>query len=207
MGDVESYKDPLEYTKIAANTFSRKEENEDRVSMNAYEILESICEQWGMRVMLSDGYFRFYQVNAYEDEATTKYERLYERTSGGFSADTTFTGYSVDVLNTNFPYVEAGGQFQWFAPLKNDNANYNGIGFATDSTYGNLIATEKLGTALARNLTLLNQSGYISLTEAGNLGVGILTPNTGLDIYNGTSAYLWLHTANSGITGTDGYFR
>jgi hypothetical protein len=119
MGDVESYKDPLEYTKIAANTFSRKEENEDRVSMNAYEILESICEQWGMRVMLSDGYFRFYQVNAYEDEATTKYERFYERTSGGFSADTTFTGYSVDVLNTNFPYVEAGGQFQWFAPLKN----------------------------------------------------------------------------------------
>lgn len=119
MGDVESYKDPLEYTKIAANTFSRKEENEKRVSMNAYEILESICEQWGMRVMLSDGYFRFYQVNAYEDEATTKYERFYERTSGGFSADTTFTGYSVDVLNTNFPYVEAGGQFQWFAPLKN----------------------------------------------------------------------------------------
>lgn len=119
MGDVESYKDPLEYTKIAANTFSRKEENEKRVSMNAYEILESICEQWGMRVMLSDGFFRFYQVNAYEDEATTKYERFYERTSGGFSADTTFTGYSVDVLNTNFPYVEAGGQFQWFAPLKN----------------------------------------------------------------------------------------
>ncbi len=37
--------------------------------MNAYEILESICEQWGMRVMLSDGIFRFYQVNAYEDEA------------------------------------------------------------------------------------------------------------------------------------------
>lgn len=88
--------------------------------------------------------------------------------------------------------------------LKNDNANYNGIGFGTDSTYGNLIATEKLGTAPARNLTLINQSGFISLTEAGNLGVGLLTPNTGLDIYNGTSSYLWLHTANSGVGGTDG---
>ena len=119
MDGVESYKDPLEYTKIAANTFSVKEENEKRVSMTAYEILEAICEQWGMRVMLSEGYFRFYQVNIYEDEATTKYERFYERSTGGFSGDAIFDGFSVDVLNTNFPYVQSGGQFQWFAPLKN----------------------------------------------------------------------------------------
>jgi hypothetical protein len=111
-------------------------------------------------------------------------------------------------VNTSVPNATIGANAAldsgYSLLLKNDNANYNGIGFGTDSTYGNLIATEKLGTALARNLTLLNQSGYISLTEAGNLGLGILTPNTGLDIYNGTSAYLWLHTANSGITGTDG---
>ena len=111
-------------------------------------------------------------------------------------------------VNTSVPNATIGANAAtdsgYSLLLKNDNANYNGIGFATDSTYGNLIATEKLGTALTRNLTLLNQSGYISLTEAGNLGVNILTPNTGLDIYNGTSAYLWLHTANSGITGTDG---
>lgn len=119
MGAVTDIKDPLEYSKIAANAFSVKEENEERVSMNAYEILETICEQWGMRVMLSDGYFRFYQVNAYEDEGTDKYERLYERSAGGQTGTFEFTGYSVDVLNTNFPYVEAGGQFQWFAPLKN----------------------------------------------------------------------------------------
>jgi hypothetical protein len=119
MGDVESYKDPLLYSATGAVIFSVKEENKENEPLSCYKALETICEQWGMRVMLSDGYFRFYQVNAYEDEATTKYERLYERTSGGFTADTTFTGYSVDVLNTNFPYVEAGGQFQWFAPLKN----------------------------------------------------------------------------------------
>ena len=111
-------------------------------------------------------------------------------------------------VNTSFPNAtigaNAGIDSGYSLLLKNDNANYNGIGFATDSTYGNLIATEKLGTALTRNLTLLNQSGYVSLTEAGNFGVNILNPNTGLDIYNGTSAYLWLHTANSGITGTDG---
>jgi hypothetical protein len=111
-------------------------------------------------------------------------------------------------VNTTVPNAtigaNAGTDSGYSLLLKNDNANYNGIGFGTDSTYGNLIATEKLGTAPARNLTFLNQSGYISITEVGNLGVNILNPNTGLDIYNGTSAYLWLHTANSGITGTDG---
>jgi hypothetical protein len=111
-------------------------------------------------------------------------------------------------VNTTVPNATIGANANtdsgYSLLLKNDNANYNGIGFATSSTYGNVIGTEKLGTAPARNLTLLNQSGYISITEVGNLGVNILNPNTGLDIYNGTSAYLWLHTANSGITGTDG---
>jgi hypothetical protein len=111
-------------------------------------------------------------------------------------------------VNTTVPNAtigaNAGTDSGYSLLLKNDNANYNGIGFGTDSTYGNLLSTEKLGTAPARNLTLLNQSGYISITEVGNLGVNILNPNTGLDIYNGTSAFLWLHTANSGITGTDG---
>ena len=118
MGDVESYKDPLLYSATGAVIFSKKEENEEYEPLSCYKALEVICEQWGMRVMLSEGYFRFYQVNSYEDEATPKYERFYERTSGGFSGDTSFTGYSVDVLNTNFPYVQQGGQFQWFAPLK-----------------------------------------------------------------------------------------
>jgi hypothetical protein len=111
-------------------------------------------------------------------------------------------------VNTSVPNATIGANAAldsgYSLLLKNDNTNYNGIGFGTDSTYGNLLATEKLGTAPARNLTLLNQSGYISITEVGNLGVNILNPNTGLDIYNGTSAFLWLHTANSGITGTDG---
>lgn len=119
MGAIEDYKDPLEYSRIAANTFVNKEENETLVSKNAYEILEAICEQWGLRIMLSEGYFRIYQVNIYDDEPTEKYERLYDRTSGGFSGAIEFNGYSVDVINNAFPHVETGGQFQWFAPVKN----------------------------------------------------------------------------------------
>jgi hypothetical protein len=88
--------------------------------------------------------------------------------------------------------------------IKTGASNYNGIGIAIDSTYGNTIETAKLGTASARNLTLLNQTGFISLTEAGNLGVNILTPNFGIDIYNSTQSQLWLHNAASGLTATDG---
>jgi hypothetical protein len=120
-----------------------------------------------------------------------------------YDASTNRLGVNTSVPNATIG-ANAGTDSGYSLLLKNDNANYNGIGFGTDSTYGNLISTEKLGTAPARNLTLLNQSGYISITELGNLGVNILSPNTGLDIYNGTSAFLWLHTANSGITGTDG---
>jgi hypothetical protein len=120
-----------------------------------------------------------------------------------YDASTNRLGVNTSVPNATIG-ANAGIDSGYSLLLKSDNANYNGIGFGTDSTYGNLISTEKLGTALARNLTLLNQSGFVSLTEAGNLGLGLLTPNTGLDIYNGSNAYLWLHTATSGVSGTDG---
>jgi hypothetical protein len=91
--------------------------------------------------------------------------------------------------------------------IKSGSSNYNGIGLATDSTYGNLISTEKLGTALARNLTLLNQSGFVSLKENGNFGVNTLNPavsGTGVDIYGSGNVGLRFHTGTSGTTVSDG---
>jgi len=123
--------------------------------------------------------------------------------SFNYDASTNRLGVNTTVPNATIG-ANAATDSGYSLLLKNDNANYNGIGFATTSTYGNVIGTEKLGTAPARNLTLLNQSGYISITEVGNLGVNILNPNAGIDIYNSTSSQLWLHTANSGISATDG---
>ena len=91
--------------------------------------------------------------------------------------------------------------------IKTGSSNYNGIGVSIDSTYGNLISTEKLGSAIARNLTLLNQSGFVSLKENGNFGVNTLNPavsGTGVDIYGSTSVGLRFHTATSGTTVSDG---
>ena len=123
--------------------------------------------------------------------------------SFNYDASTNRLGVNTSVPNATIG-ANAATDSGYSLLLKNDNANYNGIGFATTSTYGNVIGTEKLGTAPARNLTLLNQSGYISLTEVGNLGVGILTPNTGIDIYHATQSQLWLHNNATGVTSTDG---
>jgi len=95
---------------------------------------------------------------------------------------------------------------------KTADANYNGIGIGFDATYGNLFQTEKLGSAAAANLTLLNQSGYISVTEGGNVGINILSANPstsgpggiGLDIYASTTAAIGFKNATSGLTSSDG---
>jgi hypothetical protein len=111
-------------------------------------------------------------------------------------------------VNTSVPNATIGANANtdggYSLLLKNGNANYNSIGFSTDSTYGNMITADRVGAASSRNLTLYNYAGYISLTEAGNLGVGILTPNTGVDIYNSTTSQLWLHNAATGVTSNDG---
>ena len=114
-------------------------------------------------------------------------------------------------VNTTNPNATIGGNSALDAGygllIKTGAANYNGIGIAIDSTYGNLISTEKLGTATARNLTLLNQSGFVSLKENGNFGVNTLNPSvsgTGIDVYSSTSTGIRFHTATSGTTVTDG---
>jgi hypothetical protein len=111
-------------------------------------------------------------------------------------------------VNTSVPNATIGANAAldsgYSLLLKSDNANYNSIGFATDSTYGNMIQADRTGAAPSRNLTLYNFAGFISLTEAGNLGIGLLVPNNGIDIYHATQSQLWLHNAATGVTSTDG---
>jgi hypothetical protein len=111
-------------------------------------------------------------------------------------------------VNTTVPNAtigaNAGVDSGYSLLLKSDNANYNSIGFGTDSTYGNLIQADRFGSAPSRNLTLYNYGGFMSLTEAGNLGIGLLVPNNGIDIYHATQSQLWLHNAATGVSSTDG---
>jgi predicted heme/steroid binding protein len=136
---------------------------------------------------------------AYFDGTTS----ITSENSFNYDASTNRLGVNTTVPNATIG-ANAGTDSGYSLLLKNDNANYNSIGFGTDSTYGNLIQADRTGAAPSRNLTLYNYAGFISLTEAGNLGVGLLTPNTGIDIYNSTTSSLWLHNDATGVTGTDG---
>jgi hypothetical protein len=173
MGDVTNAKDPLLYSATGAVVFSRKEQNQEETPLSCYKALETICEQWGMRIMLSEGYFRLYQVNAYEDEATPKYERLYERTTGGYSGAIDFTGYSVDIFNNNFPYVEAGGQFQWFAPLKNGYLKMPFVqqNMLDETDYLPLVSNVYTYSQTIRNGIVGGISKRLNLTGAINLDI------------------------------------
>jgi hypothetical protein len=123
--------------------------------------------------------------------------------SFNYDASTNRLGVNTSVPNATIG-ANAATDSGYSLLLKNDNANYNSIGFATDSTYGNMITADRLGSAPSRNLTLYNYAGFMSLTESGNLGIGLLTPNTGIDIYNSTTSSLWLHNDATGLTSTDG---
>ena len=123
--------------------------------------------------------------------------------SFNYDASTNRLGVNTSVPNATIG-ANAATDSGYSLLLKNDNANYNSIGFATDSTYGNMIQADRLGAAPSRNLTLYNYAGFISLTEAGNLGIGLLVPNTGIDIYHATQSQLWLHNAATGVSSTDG---
>ena len=123
--------------------------------------------------------------------------------SFNYDASTNRLGVNTTVPNATIG-ANAATDSGYSLLLKNDNANYNSIGFATDSTYGNMITADRLGAAPSRNLTLYNYAGFISITEAGNLGIGLLTPNNGIDIYHATQSQLWLHNNATGVTSTDG---
>jgi hypothetical protein len=123
--------------------------------------------------------------------------------SFNYDASTNRLGVNTTVPNATIG-ANAATDSGYSLLLKSDNANYNSIGFGTDSTYGNMITADRLGAAPSRNLTLYNYAGFISITEAGNLGIGLLTPNNGIDIYHDTQSQLWLHNNATGVTSTDG---
>ena len=100
--------------------------------------------------------------------------------------------------------------------VKNSNSNYNGIGFGITSNYGNLIEAQKNGSAPQRNLTLLNNAGFISIDGSGNLGINQVNPicgpagigGTGIDVYSGsgTAASIGFHTIYTGSTNAVGAY-
>lgn len=115
-GDV----DPLRYSYINASVFATKEENQNPIGKSYYEVLTEVCESWGMRVMLSNGIYRFYQVQSYQNDSETRYERFYSRSTGGYLLYDQFPDptYNNVLSSTSIPSVINGNQWEFYDPLK-----------------------------------------------------------------------------------------
>jgi hypothetical protein len=115
--------DPLRNSQISPYTYAIKEENQKDIGMTYWDVLTNICEQWGMRIMLSDGLFRLYQVNVYENDGLDKYERAYLTSNGVIDSSGTF-GYNMTLSNDAAPYTLAGNQWSFYPALKKVNLKY-----------------------------------------------------------------------------------
>jgi hypothetical protein len=112
-------KDPLDFTKVHCYTFTKfDEKKQERTAFTYYEVLEELCKHWGMRVIMSEGVYRFVQVNNYEDDGTTKYRRLYDRTNA-YVSNSALPSYLSLQTTSPIRTVLSGNQWNYFAPLKN----------------------------------------------------------------------------------------
>ena len=110
--------DPLRFSKIRESVFLILEENKEPLGQSYYEVLAQICESWGLRVMFSDGLFRFYQIQSYNDDSIARWERYYTRETGEYIGFFEFTGYREDLEAAAIPSVVNGNQWEFYDPLK-----------------------------------------------------------------------------------------
>lgn len=111
--------DPLSLARVHNFTFAPIGENdEERQPMTYWDVLTKICEAWGMRCIMSQGRYKFIQVNNYEDVATTRYERLYLLDGTYDSSITLASEIDINSVSSTFPRMMAGNQWGYFAPIK-----------------------------------------------------------------------------------------
>jgi len=143
-------KDPLDFTKVHTYAFTKfDEKKQERTAFTYYEVLEEICKAWGMRVLMTEGVFRFVQVNNYEDDGTTKYVRMYNR-SNAYVSNTALPSYISLQTNSPIRKVLSGNQWNYFPPLKNvfktfEFDNKNMLNGATSLSYSTNLPANLIG--------------------------------------------------------------
>ena len=111
--------DPLVLSRVHNFAFAPLDSEEsERQAMTYWDVLTYICEAWGMRVIMSQGRFKFIQVNNYEDIITTRYERLYLMNGNFDSSITLASEIDINAVGVDIPRVMNGNQWSYFAPLK-----------------------------------------------------------------------------------------
>lgn len=122
--------DPIDQTYIDTWAFTTIEDGL-RVGFSLYRVLEELCKAWRMRLIFSNGIYRFIQIQSYEGGTGTTYERFYRRSDGSYVSNSAFSpSVTWNVATGSKPRVKSGNQWSYFPPLKNvymrfpfDNSN------------------------------------------------------------------------------------
>lgn len=188
--------DPLDQAYIDTNAFTRIEEAQ-RVPFSVYETLEAICKAWHMRLIFSNGIYRFIQIGAYEQVSTT-YERFYLRASGNYDTNLAFADeVEINVSPNSLPRVLAGNQWEYFPPLKSvyirfPFTNANMLNVETALPYTQTLPDNIVGGTGIR--LVFTTSVFISVTDAAWSAANGVNATVKIKIKLGTSYYLFKDT-------------
>jgi len=134
---------PLRFSKVRNFSLSQTDKNDVRTPLTYYEALEAICQAWNLRVMFSNGLYKFIQVNNNADDGFTYHERIYSRTTGNYVTNNVLPAIvPIDAVNA----FAAGGDGQWsfFPPIKRITLKYPFVRANMLNTNTNLPYTQTL---------------------------------------------------------------
>lgn len=188
-------RDPLVYSRFNFMAFVELGDSGVKEYATTFELLDSICKTFGMRVFFSNGSWVFVQVNYYDNwtSGNTHFFRTYNVGNDATgSPDSSGSTSAVVQEGTNYKRL-GGADFDYLAVLKEVRANYDRLQTFNLPflQYSNNSDTSTLFTPNFNEIPLWNGYRYNNLTFSG----------TGYDINNSKTD---LFSVNLGsVTATD----
>lgn len=171
-------RDPLVYSRFNFMAFVELDDSGAKKYANTFDLLDSICQTFGMRVFFSNGNWILVQVNYYDNwtSGNTHFFRAYNVDNDVTGAPNS-SGSTSGVVSEGSTYKRLGGAtFDFLPVLKEVNANYDRLQTFNMPflQYSNNSDTSTLFTPNFNEIPLWNGYRYNSLEYSG----------TGFDINN-----------------------
>lgn len=118
-------KDPLKYSRVDGEVFAKKARSSDGDDWDwrsYYDVISEICRNWGARLMLSNGAWRFEQVRERMEE--NFFERRWSTGNTLLSSAST-AGYDKPIIQVSNDNRLRGGQFNYLPALSKTEVLYD----------------------------------------------------------------------------------
>jgi hypothetical protein len=118
-------KDPLKYSRVDGEVFAKKARSSDGDDWDwrsYYDVISEICRNWGARLMLSNGCWRFEQVRERMEE--NFFERRWS-TGNTLLSSTSTAGYDKPIIQVSNDNRLRGGQFNYLPALSKTEVFYD----------------------------------------------------------------------------------